>query len=227
MSAFLLALGFLTRVPVPQRGTLSAGALARSALWFPLVGALVGAVLGGTRLASELVLPPASATVIALAAAILLTAGLHEDGLADTADGFGALATRERRLETMRDPRVGTLGVLALSLALLLSVALLASLPAEDCLRAAVAGHALGRWSMLVHAATTPPARPDGAGRLLRVSAPSVAAATLLAAGLAVAALGLRPAAVATAAALSVTAAMGLLASSSTVFAAVARSATG
>lgn len=186
MSA-LVALGFLTRLPVPWRGRLDAGALARAAVWFPLVGALVGAIAGGTRLLADLALPPQAATVLALAASVLVTGGLHEDGLADTADAFGAHVSRERRLEIMRDPRVGTFGVLALLLAMLGAWSLLSSLDGSDFLTAAVLGHVLSRWAMLVHAATTPPARQGGAGSLLRVRLPALAAATFLAALLSVA----------------------------------------
>jgi adenosylcobinamide-GDP ribazoletransferase len=188
MSAAAVALGFLTRIPVPRRETLQAGSLARAAPWFPLVGAVVGAIAGGTRLLAELALPPEAATVLALTAAAIVTGGLHEDGLADTADGLGAHVGRERRLEIMRDPRVGTYGALALVLVTLLAWSLLATLSAVECLRAAVLGHVLSRWAMLVHARTTPPARPDGAGSLLRVTTARLAAATVVAAALATAA---------------------------------------
>ncbi len=212
MSAAAVALGFLTRIPVPRRDGLQAGALARAALWFPLVGAVVGGIAGGTRLLAELALPPEAATVLALAAATAVTGGLHEDGLADTADGIGAHAGRERRLEIMRDPRVGTYGALALVLVTLLAWTLLSSLEAVECLRAAVLGHVLSRWAMLVHAATTPPARSDGAGALLRVTAPRLAAATLVAAALGAGATDPATAAVAAAAVLLVAAAFGRLA---------------
>lgn len=207
MSGLAVALGFLTRIPARQ-GVLAAGALARAAVWFPLVGALVGALLGGTRVLAELVLPAGAATVLALMVAVLVTGGLHEDGLADTADGFGAHVGRERRLEIMRDPRVGTFGLLALVLTLLLAWTLLSGLGAERCLRAAVAAHVLARWAMLVHAATTPPARPDGAGSLLRVGAAPLAAATVLAGAVTLAAAGPTAAAGAAGAALLAVAAM-------------------
>jgi adenosylcobinamide-GDP ribazoletransferase len=212
VSGFAVALGFLTRVPVPAGGgSLGAGALARAAVWFPVVGALVGAAVGGTRLAAELVLPAGAATVLALAVGVLLTGGLHEDGLADTADGFGAHVDKERRLEIMRDPRVGTYGLLAATLVLLFAWSLLAELDGEDCLRAAVAGHVLARWAMLVHAVTTPPARAGGVGSLLRIGPAALTTATVIAAALTVAAAGVETAAVAAAAALLVVAAMGVL----------------
>ncbi len=188
MSGPALALGFLTRLPVPGAGALAPGALGRAAIWFPLVGVLVGAALGGTRLLAELVVSPQAATVLAIAVAVALTGGLHEDGLGDTADGLGAHTTRERRLEIMRDSRLGTFGVLAVVLAVLLGWALLSDLEAIDCLKAAIAAHALARWTMLAAAAAFPPARPDGAGSLLRVGPLPLAIATVLAVGAALAA---------------------------------------
>ncbi len=190
MSGLAVALGFLTRLPVPAREVLAPGALAGAALWFPVVGVLVGGVLGATRLVAELALPAGAATALALIAAVLVTGALHEDGLADTADGFGAHVARERRLEIMRDPRVGTFGALALLLTTLLAWAVLADLDGEACLRAAVAGHVLARWAMLVHSATSPPARAGGTGTLLRVGPGRFAAATVLTAALVWAAVG-------------------------------------
>ena len=190
MSGFAVALGFLTRVPAPHRGALAAGALARAAVWFPVVGALVGLVLGGTRLLAELVLPAGAATVLALGAAALLTGGLHEDGLADTADGFGAHVPRERRLEIMRDSSIGTYGVLALVLTTLLAWSLLASLDGVACLVAAVAGHVVARWAMLVHAWVSPPARAGGLGGLLAVRPVALAGGTVVAAAITITVAG-------------------------------------
>jgi adenosylcobinamide-GDP ribazoletransferase len=210
-----LATGFLTRIPVPARAgataALAPGALGRAAVWFPVVGALVGAVLGATRLLADLVLPPGPATALAVGAAIAVTGALHEDGLADTADGLGAHRAPERRLEIMRDPRVGTFGAVALVLALLLTWSLLSGLDGRDCLVAAVAAHALARWAMLVGATAFPPARAPGAGAgtLLTVTRTRLAAATLVATAIAVAAAGPVPGAIAVGSALLATAALG------------------
>jgi len=182
VSGFAVALGFLTRVPVPHRDKPDAGALSRAAPWFPVVGALVGLVLGGTRLLAETVLPAGAATVLALAAAALVTGGLHEDGLADTADGFGAHVARERRLEIMRDSSIGTYGTLALLLTTLLAWSLLAGLDGEECLVAAVAGHVVARWAMLVHARASPSARAGGLGSRFAVGGAALAVGTAVAA---------------------------------------------
>jgi adenosylcobinamide-GDP ribazoletransferase len=176
-----VALGFLTRVPVADRAPLTSERLSRAAAWFPAVGLLVGGVLGGTRLLADLALPAGPSTVLALAAAVLVTGGFHEDGLADAADGLGAHVGRERKLEILRDSRVGTYGALAVTLSLLLAYSLLSGLSGLDCLRAALVGHVLGRWSGLPHSMAFAPARQDGAGVLVRATPATLAAGTAVA----------------------------------------------
>ena len=182
------ALQFLTRLPVRAGAAPPDHALAASAPAFPLIGALVGA-LGGLAfaLAGWLGLPPALAAVLAVAAQVLLTGALHEDGLADLADGCGGGRTRADKLAIMRDPRLGTFGALALILALLARTAALAAL-AEPALVAAalIAAGAASRAGLPALMATLAPARDDGlaagAGRPhpLRVAA-GIAIAALLA----------------------------------------------
>jgi adenosylcobinamide-GDP ribazoletransferase len=185
-----VALAFLTRLPVGDGRPLDAARLSRAALWFPAVGLLVGGIMGGTRLLADLALEPGPATVLALLAPILVTGALHEDGLADLADGAGAHASRQRKLEIMRDPRVGTYGVLALGLALLLAYAVLSGLDGEHVLRAALAGHVLGRFSTLPQSRWLAPARTDGSGALLRASPLAIGAAGLFAAAVTILAAG-------------------------------------
>ncbi len=172
------ALAFLTRLPVPAPAEPS---LNRAAVWFPVVGALVGGIAAGVRALAGLALPPVPATLLAVAAAILVTGGLHEDGLADVADGLGAHTTRERRLEILRDPRVGTFGALALIVAVGLVVTTVGTLDAAHAARALVVAHVLARWAILPISRALPPARPGGAGALLRVRTPALAAGTVLA----------------------------------------------
>jgi adenosylcobinamide-GDP ribazoletransferase len=186
--------------------------LTAAAPWFPLVGLAVGGIAAGVRAAAGLVMAGAPATVLALASAVLVTGALHEDGLADTADALGGRADRARRLEILRDPRLGTYGVIALGLALLFSYAALEPLHAGQFARATVVAHCLARYSPLLQSRLAPAARRDGSGVLLRATLPVLLVATLVAAG---AALGLgRPAAGGTAlgAAVVVTAGGALLA---------------
>jgi adenosylcobinamide-GDP ribazoletransferase len=192
------ALAFLTRLPVPVPADPS---LSRAAPFFPLVGLIVGALAAGIRAAADQVLPPLPATLLAIAAALLVTGALHEDGLADVADAVGAHTTKERRLEIMRDPRVGTYGALALILAIGLTATTVAQLDTEHAVRTLIVAHVLARWAILPVSLALPPARPGGAGALLRAGAPVVAIATVIAAALALGGAPIAPGATALAAA--------------------------
>lgn len=176
-----VAVAFLTRIPVDDGRMLDARAMNRAAVWFPIVGLLVGAVVGGVRLLADLGLPPGPATVLALTAGILLTGAFHEDGLADIADGVGAHVGRERKLEILRDSRVGTYGALAVVLPLLFAFACLAPLDGGQVLAAAVCAHVLGRWSVLPHSRLAGPARADGSGSLVRATATAIVAGSVFA----------------------------------------------
>jgi adenosylcobinamide-GDP ribazoletransferase len=179
------AVSFLTRLPVPAPAEPS---LDRAAVFFPVVGLLVGGLAAGTRALSDQILPPLPATLLAVTAALLVTGALHEDGLADVADGLGAHVSRERRLEILRDPRVGTFGSLALIVAVGLTTTTVGALDTTDAARALIAAHVLSRWAILPVSRFVGPARPGGAGALLRVKTPVLATATIIAAAIAVAA---------------------------------------
>ncbi|TDR87308.1 adenosylcobinamide-GDP ribazoletransferase [Enterovirga rhinocerotis] len=139
----------LTRLPLPH-GVLSADWLARSAKYYPLVGAAIGAAMGCVLVGASFLYPAPVPAILALGVGLLLTGALHEDGLADTADGLGARG-RTARLAAMKDPRLGPFGVLALLVALSLKVALLSRLPVAEAAAALVASCAVGRlWADLV-----------------------------------------------------------------------------
>lgn len=159
-----LAAMFLTRLPVPLRGPLADGAAARAMGWFPLVGALVGLVAGAVYALGTLVaLPPLAAALLAVAAAVWLTGGLHEDGAADVADGFGGGRDKARKLEIMRDSRVGSFGVLAIVFSVGLRAAALAAFADPwSAVAALVAAGALSRSGLAPVAYLLPPARSDG-----------------------------------------------------------------
>ena len=159
-----LALMLLTRLPV---GRLAAPRPLSSAVWaYPLAGALVGGLTGAAlHLALRAGLYPLPAALLALAVSVLLTGAMHEDGLADVADGFGGGTTRERKLEIMRDSRIGSYGVVALVLALGLRAAFLSELPATG-LGAHLAGlGALSRGLLPGLMLSLPPARSEGLGQ--------------------------------------------------------------
>jgi len=186
----LLALQFLTVIPVRVSGQVSGRDLGGSMLCFPLVGALLGAAAAGTYvlLSHFLLLPELAASTVAVLLLAALTGGLHLDGLADTFDGMRAGRSRERMLEIMRDSRVGVMGAAAVSGDLLLKCALLAAIPREAAPWVLVAAPALSRWGLVLGARRSRPAREDGLGRdfLAGVGRAELLAATALAAALGV-----------------------------------------
>jgi len=120
ISELLVSLQFLTRIPVPFVKTVDPVPLAQAMRMFAIAGGIIGAVNGLLVVGlSFLLLPDVMAAAIAIGFGLFLTGAIHEDGLADTADGLLGGKTRERRLEIMRDSRIGTYGASALVLAIL------------------------------------------------------------------------------------------------------------
>jgi adenosylcobinamide-GDP ribazoletransferase len=159
----VLSLMFCTRLPLATSMPVAGGDIARASWALPVAGAIVGA-LGALAywMAVRLGLPPLVAAALALGAAMVVTGCLHEDGLADTADGFGG-SDRERRLEIMRDSRLGTYGACALLMSLLLRWSALASIADVRAVALAlVAAHAAARAPLPAVMASVPPARSDG-----------------------------------------------------------------
>jgi adenosylcobinamide-GDP ribazoletransferase len=158
------ALAFYTRLPVPPRTPVDGAALARASWCSPLVGALIGAIAGFAYWVSvRLNMPQLVAAAIAVTTSMMLTGCLHEDGLADTADGFGGGTTRERALEIMRDSRIGTFGTCALIVSFALRAGAIADLPKAGLVAWALIGaHAMARAGLPLFMRLLPPARPDG-----------------------------------------------------------------
>ena len=188
-----IAAGFFTRLPLRAGRDAGPGALAGAARAFPLVGAGLGFSAGVVYGAALwLGLTPWLAAALAVAAALALTGALHEDGLGDVADGFGGGATRDAKLAIMRDSRIGTYGVAALTLTLLVRVAALAALAEPVAVVAAlVAVGAVSRAAMAAVMGNINPARHDGLGfDAGRPKSGAVALACGLAVVIAMAALG-------------------------------------
>ena len=164
---FLAASQFLTRLPLGgMREGASPPSLADAAWAFPLVGLIVGAVGGFAYwLASAMALPAMACALIAVAATALVTGGLHEDGLADTVDGFGGGATRDDKLAIMRDSRTGAYGVLALIFSIGLRTVAIAGIAGRwHVIGALIAAHALSRGLLPAAMRWLEPARSDGLG---------------------------------------------------------------
>jgi len=181
----LLAVSFLTRLPVPFCPSYVEGGLARAMRVFPLAGALVGLLGGAVFTAAHMVLPPLAAALLAVLATTLLTGALHEDGLADTADGLGARGGREKRLEVMRDSRSGAYGVLALVFTVGLRGAALAAAPSALAgLGAMMAAAAFSRACVPAVMQVLPPARADGLGAGAGTPHAGIAATALVLGGI-------------------------------------------
>jgi adenosylcobinamide-GDP ribazoletransferase len=159
----LTAMAFLTRVPMPHPHGASPPNFARAHRAFPLVGAVIGVIIGAVYLVLLAIgLPAAGAAACALGASALLTGGLHEDGLADVADGFGGGRDKAAKLEIMRDSRLGTYGALILLVSFAAKVSALAVLPQTAVMQGLMAAHALSRGILPAMAMTMPYARSDG-----------------------------------------------------------------
>lgn len=190
-----VAMMLLTRLPAGQLGRNGDVPTLADAVWaYPLVGALVGgigaAVLGA---GAGLGLPDYVSAGLALAACAAVTGGLHEDGLADLADGFGGGRSAAQKLEIMRDSRIGSYGALALVFAVLLRMAALGALSAQDigaAMAALIAIEAASRAGLGVMLRVLPPARSAGLGQSaagvggVRIAGALNIAALALAAGL-------------------------------------------
>jgi len=160
----VVAFQFLTRLPTPSIA-FEADSLSHAVKYFPVVGLAVGS---GAVLLQTLLLSHLSRSLIALIVLIylvLITGCLHEDGLADCADGFGGGATKDQILAILKDSRIGSYGAAALMLSLLGRYLLLASLPTERFAAYVISAHVLCRWSSLPLSYFLPPAREqDGQG---------------------------------------------------------------
>jgi adenosylcobinamide-GDP ribazoletransferase len=186
VKGLLGAVSFLTRVPVGT-GERETGELAGFVPWFPVVGVGVGLVVGGAYAGGSELLPPLPAAGVAVVAGICLTGAFHEDGLGDTADAFAGGRDRDHTMRILKDPRLGTFGVLAVAASLVLRVAAVAALAPGAALAALPAAHALSR-AAAVGVMTAFPAAADtglGAGYALALSRRRALAG--VAAGLAVA----------------------------------------
>ena len=149
MNSFFAALQFLTLCPWPKRIERCADEIGRSAIFFPVVGFLLGSIL---VLANFLLEPFASAilvSVVLVTLMALLTRGLHLDGLGDTFDGLGAGGDRERMLRIMDDSHTGAFGLIAIVLVLFFKIHAIESLEVERW-RALLATPVLGRWAMIL-----------------------------------------------------------------------------
>ena len=215
VAELLVALRFLTRLPIPFVRTLDAPPLDAAMTMFPVAGAIIGALTGSVLILAGIAgLPELLTASLAIAVGLIITGALHEDGLSDVVDGFGGGHTREQRLDIMRDSRIGAYGALALGLLLMARASIYMSfleLPPWGAIILIASAAAFSRALMVDLLWATRPARADGlsvlAGRPTRnrtlvalalggigaglggsfVLAPAAGAVALIAAGLSLA----------------------------------------
>ena len=163
-AAFLVAVQFLTRIPIPIE-VYSKEREAVSVAYYPAVGLLVGGLCAAVFLLVEWQVNTPMAVLLALAFGVLATGAFHEDGLADTWDGVGGGRDRSHALEIMKDSRLGTYGTLALIFVLAIKAMALMALPAEIVPLTFIAAHGLSRFSSVVVIKTGTYARDHGTGK--------------------------------------------------------------
>ena len=162
----LAALQFLTILPI--RRNFTAGQIGRSTAWFPVVGIIIGLILAGLHYLLDFLLPPAVVSGLLLAALVVLSGGLHLDGLADTMDGLAGHRTPERRLEIMHDSRIGGIGAVGLFLFLILEYIGLNSIPDKWMMFTLLLVPAVSRWAMVNAVFSYPYARHEGLGKAFK-----------------------------------------------------------
>jgi adenosylcobinamide-GDP ribazoletransferase len=158
------ALRFLTILPIPGLPAMSEAGIGRAVACFPLAGGIVGALLATLGLAAGALWDASVRPVVLVVAWGVITAGLHLDGLSDTFDAVMSWRPRERKLEIMKDSRIGAMGALALIAVLALKAVWLGA-AGDAWLRAVWLAPILGRWADIYGIFWFPPAREGGMGR--------------------------------------------------------------
>lgn len=164
---FLLALQFFTRIQVPSFANFNDSDLNQSARYFPLVGVIVGGLGAAVYVLSCHLVSHSVAVLLSMAATVYLTGALHEDGLADSADGLGGGWDKARILSIMQDSRLGTFGAVALFFALFAKFQLLLALPSDIVAYSLVLAHAASRLAAVYMMSTLSYVKPDGKAKPL------------------------------------------------------------
>lgn len=207
----MLAVQFLTRLPVPPLARISAAqaqdGLIRSMAWLPIVGSLIGSMTAGVFVVAAMYWPPVIAILMALMVEALLTGAFHEDAVADFCDAFGGTATGDEARRIMKDSRIGSYGALGLGLSVALRAAAVVALWPGIAVAAIVGAATMGRlWAVML--ATIVPPVAGGGGVAAGIGGVSRATALLAAA---TAIPGLLPIMLLRPAAMAVVAVVGVL----------------
>lgn len=164
MRYFLIALQFLTILPIKIKSEMKKEDFGRSLVYFPIIGTLIGLALCMVASLSGFLPNPVTGALIVMAS-IAITGGIHLDGLADTCDGFYGPRPKEKILEIMRDSRIGVMGVAGVVSLLLLKFTLIVSMPKDILLKSLLMMAVFGRWSQVLACFTSQYARQEGRGR--------------------------------------------------------------
>ncbi|MDP3791985.1 MAG: adenosylcobinamide-GDP ribazoletransferase [Candidatus Omnitrophota bacterium] len=158
---FLIALQFLTILPVSIKGKIEDGDFGRSLVYFPVIGLLLGTLLAGIAFISTS-FPPLVGSALILIVWVVITGAIHLDGFADTCDGFYGKRSKEDILKIMRDSRIGTMGAAGIALLLLFKFAIIASIHPEDLWKILLAAAVSARWLQAFACSVSKYARDEG-----------------------------------------------------------------
>jgi len=172
LKSILLAFYQLTRLPLPNVD-FDEKACGRSTLYFPAVGLFLGGLLASLAWGAGFLFPAGIKAALIVVGMVVLTGGMHLDGFMDSVDGLFSGRPRERKLEIMRDSRVGAFGVIGVICLLLLKYNLLLELPDGVLFKVLLVLPAISRWGMAIAVIAFPYARPDGLGKVYAVQSGS------------------------------------------------------
>ena len=169
--SFLLALKFLTSIPILRRREVSPQELGRSIAYFPAIGIIIGLLLAGLNWLLTFILPPAVVNVLLVTFLVVITGALHLDGLVDTCDGIAGHKTIKERLKVMHDSRAGGFGIIGVCCLLLVKFIALNSVPEGMKMATLILMPALSRWIVVWAVFAYPYARKTGLGKVFKEEA--------------------------------------------------------
>ncbi|MBT3190555.1 MAG: adenosylcobinamide-GDP ribazoletransferase [Anaerolineae bacterium] len=184
MISLIAAFQFLTIIPTIIKRPFTSQEMGRAVGWFPMVGLALGGILYVVNALAQKTFSIEITAALTIMAWVFFTRAFHLDGLMDTCDGLFGGFTTERRLEIMRDSRMGAFGVASGILVLLLKYTALISVPAHDLMPALVMATVIGRWTSPLVIVAFPYAREKGMGSAMKENArfPQLILATTIAA---------------------------------------------
>jgi adenosylcobinamide-GDP ribazoletransferase len=165
LEMFFMQIQFLTRIPLPVKIKFDEKKFAKSMIFSPVIGLLIGLILGGVYYLAQMTGKQLFAVVMVITAEVIITGGLHLDGLADTFDGIFSNRPKNKILTIMKDSRIGTNGTIALILVMLCKAVLLASINNVRLVFFLFALPAISRMNIVWTAGTSPSAAKDGMGK--------------------------------------------------------------